>query len=33
VHGEGADVKAVTYGGARFEPNSDGWRARLIFDI
>jgi SHS2 domain-containing protein len=33
LHGEGVDVKAVTYGGARFEPNGDGWRARLIFDI
>ena len=33
VHGEGVDVKAITYGGARFEPNGDGWRARLIFDI
>lgn len=34
-HGEGADVKAVTYGGARFEPRADGagWTARLIFDI
>ena len=32
-HGEGVDVKAVTYGGARFEPEGDGWRARLIFDI
>jgi len=32
-HGEGVDVKAVTYGGARFEPQGDGWRARLIFDI
>jgi len=33
VHGEGVDVKAVTYGGALFEPAGDGWRARLIFDI
>ncbi|MCA1664416.1 MAG: archease [Myxococcales bacterium] len=33
VHGEGVDVKAVTYGGARFEPSADGWTARLIFDI
>jgi len=32
-HQEGVDVKAVTYGGARFEPEGDGWRARLIFDI
>ncbi len=38
-HREGADVKAVTYGGATFEPVLDGegrevgWRARLIFDI
>jgi SHS2 domain-containing protein len=33
LHGEGADVKAVTYGGACFEPDGEGWRARLIFDI
>jgi SHS2 domain-containing protein len=33
LHGEGADVKAVTYGGARFDPEGAGWRARLIFDI
>jgi SHS2 domain-containing protein len=33
LHGEGVDVKAVTYGGARFEPVRDGWSARLIFDI
>jgi SHS2 domain-containing protein len=32
-HGEGTDVKAVTYGGAALEPHGDGWRARLIFDI
>jgi SHS2 domain-containing protein len=33
AHREGVDVKAVTYGGARFEPAGDGWRAQLIFDI
>lgn len=33
LHREGVDVKAVTYGGARFEPDGDGWRAQLIFDI
>jgi SHS2 domain-containing protein len=33
AHREGADVKAVTYGGARFEPTAHGWTARLIFDI
>jgi SHS2 domain-containing protein len=33
LHGEGADVKAVTYGGARFEPVGDRWQARLIFDL
>ncbi len=33
LHREGVDVKAVTYGGARFEPAGDGWRAQLIFDI
>jgi protein archease len=37
-HQEGVDVKAVTYGGARFEPTggpggAERWRARLIFDI
>ena len=31
-HREGVDVKAVTYGGARFEPDGGGWRAQLIFD-
>jgi SHS2 domain-containing protein len=38
LHREGVDVKAVTYGGACFEPvdggdDGEGWRARLIFDI
>jgi SHS2 domain-containing protein len=33
LHGEGVDVKAITYGGARFEPEGSGWRARLLFDI
>ena len=33
LHREGVDVKAVTYGGARFEPDGEGWRAQLIFDI
>jgi SHS2 domain-containing protein len=32
-HGEGVDVKAVTYGGAEFAPHDHRWRARLIFDI
>lgn len=33
LHAEGVDVKAVTYHGARFEPEGAGWRAQVIFDI
>ena len=33
LHAEGADVKAVTYHGARFEPDPAGWRAQVILDI
>ena len=33
VHGEGLDVKAVTYGGALVERRGARWHARLIFDI
>lgn len=33
IHGEGVDVKAVTYHGARFEPEGAGWRARVYLDI
>jgi SHS2 domain-containing protein len=32
-HGEGADVKAVTYGGAALDPVGESWVARLVFDI
>jgi len=32
-HREGVGGRLLTYGGARFEPQGDGWRARLIFDI
>jgi SHS2 domain-containing protein len=32
-HGEGVDLKAVTYARAALEPSGDGWRATLIFDI
>jgi len=33
LHGEGVDVKAVTYHGARFERAAKGWRAQVILDI
>jgi SHS2 domain-containing protein len=33
LHAEGADVKAVTYHAARFEPAGGGWRAQVLFDI
>jgi len=32
-HREGADVKAVTYHRARFEPVPGGWRAQVILDV
>ena len=33
-HGEGVDLKAVTWHEARFEPApGGGWRAQVIFDI
>ncbi len=32
-HGEGADIKAVTYHAARFERAGDGWRAQVLFDV
>jgi SHS2 domain-containing protein len=33
IHGEGVDIKAVTYHAARFEPNGAEWRAQVIFDV
>lgn len=32
-HAEGADVKAVTYHGARFERSGEAWRAQVLLDI
>jgi SHS2 domain-containing protein len=32
-HAEGADVKAVTWHAARFEPEGGGWRAQVILDV
>jgi SHS2 domain-containing protein len=32
-HGEGADVKAVTWHAARLEPESGGWVAQAVLDI
>jgi SHS2 domain-containing protein len=33
-HGEGVDLKAVTWHAARFEADSGGrWRAQVVFDI
>ncbi len=32
-HGEGADVKAVTWHAARLEPDGAGWRAQAILDV
>jgi SHS2 domain-containing protein len=33
LHAEGADVKAVTWHQARFEPEGEGWRAQVILDV
>ncbi len=33
AHRDGLDIKAVTFHGARFEPDGEGWRAAVIFDI
>lgn len=33
LHGEGADVKAVTWHAARLEPDGPGWRAQVILDV
>ncbi|HEY6098484.1 MAG TPA: archease [Anaeromyxobacter sp.] len=32
-HAEGADVKAVTWHAARFEPEGGGWVAQVVLDI
>jgi SHS2 domain-containing protein len=32
-HGEGADVKAVTWHAARLEPEGPGWVAQVVLDI
>jgi SHS2 domain-containing protein len=32
-HGEGVDVKAVTWHAARLEPEGDGWVAQVVLDI
>ncbi|HET7754338.1 MAG TPA: archease [Anaeromyxobacteraceae bacterium] len=32
-HGEGVDLKAVTWHAARFEAHGGGWRAQVVFDI
>jgi SHS2 domain-containing protein len=32
-HGEGTDVKAVTYHAARFERTGGLWRAQVLFDV
>jgi SHS2 domain-containing protein len=33
LHGEGADVKAITYHAASFEEAGAGWRAQVVFDV
>ena len=33
LHGEGADLKAVTWHAARFERDGARWRAQVVFDI
>jgi SHS2 domain-containing protein len=33
VHGEGLDLKAVTWHAARFEEVGGRWRAQVVFDI
>jgi SHS2 domain-containing protein len=32
-HGEGVDLKAVTWHAARFHLDGDRWRAQVVFDI
>ena len=32
IHGGGAPIAGISFDGARFEPDGDGWRARLAFD-
>jgi len=33
LHGEGADVKAVTWHAARLEPANGGWRGQVVLDV
>lgn len=33
AHEEGTELKAVTLHEARFEPEGDGWRAQIVFDV
>jgi SHS2 domain-containing protein len=33
AHEEGTELKAVTLHEARFEPEGDGWRAQVVFDV
>jgi SHS2 domain-containing protein len=33
LHGEGTDVKAVTWHAASFERRGGGWRAQVVFDV
>jgi SHS2 domain-containing protein len=33
VHGEGMEIKAITYHAARFEPDGDGFVAQVIVDV
>ncbi|BDG04688.1 archease [Anaeromyxobacter oryzae] len=33
VHGEGVDLKAVTWHAARLEREGDGWIGQVVFDI
>ena len=33
LHGEGVDVKAVTWHAARFEPAEGRWRAQVVLDV
>ena len=33
LHGEGADVKAVTWHLARLEPEGDGWVGQAVLDV
>ncbi len=32
-HGDGVEVKAITYHEICFEPNAHGWKARVILDL